>query len=167
MINQINFIFQLRGTIKEKEESILTQRVVPRMSRDATNRNIKSGRWVNSQIYISVVLKTHISHCQSLSGYFLYISKLACSNQVPKPKQVFPTLILSHTAAIFLISMNFLSYILKFLWKYFLNSYIIFYLMEAAELLSLFRNCWTFRLILNFMVLQWTFFLKLFFLLFP
>ena len=54
-------------------------------------------------------------------------------------------LTLSHMIAIFLILVNFLSYILKFLWKYFLNNYIIFYLMEVAKSPSWFLNCWTCR----------------------
>ena len=63
-------------------------------------------------------------------------------------------LTLPHTIAIFLILVNFLSYILKFLWKYFLNSYIIFYLMEVAKSPSwfLFFNYYYF---FYFTILYW------------
>ena len=71
--------------------------------------------------------------------------KFNTSKLISSLKLVFPSYTLPQMITIFLILVSFLSYILKFLWKYFLNSYIIFYLMEVGKSPSWFLNCWTFR----------------------
>ena len=64
-------------------------------------------------------------------------------------------LTLPHMIAIFLILVNFLSYILKFLWKYFLNTYIKFYLMEVAKSPSWFLFFFSLSFFLIIIIFFW------------